>query len=63
MILPYASVGDGEVPKLFTYVYWKDRYILVGMSEEELFRKVLGDEVFEQRADAEYYKQEGSDHQ
>lgn len=39
-------------------VFYRDRYVLVGISEEELFRSVMGDKQFDQAVQDAYYKDE-----
>jgi hypothetical protein len=51
-------IFDITDPTVFTRVWYRDRYVLVGLSEEELFRSVMGDRRFDQAVQDAYRKDE-----
>lgn len=58
MIIPGLSIA-GEAAWIFTIVEVNGKYVKVGVTEEELFRVVLGDKEFEYRRNAAYANEHG----
>lgn len=53
----FQVVTAEDVPKMWTVVKCEDGFVKVWMTEEELFRKVLGDTEFERRIEIEKMQQ------
>ena len=45
---------SGDTPTLSTVVFFRDRYVMVDITEEDLFRKVLGDKEFDRLVEEAY---------